>query len=68
MNDVQDVVSKLVGKGWSLAALSDEIGVTAITMMRWKDGSHYPINAKPVLLALETLMHRKRIPKRKRYK
>ena len=68
MNDVQDAVFRLVEKGWSLAALGDELGVNAETVMRWKAGSHYPVNSRPVILALERLMLRRRIPKRRRYK
>jgi len=67
MNDVQKAVGVLVGKGWSLAAIADEMGVHAETVMRWNAGSNYPVNAKPVMLALDALAHRRRIPKRKRY-
>jgi len=57
----------LVEKGWTLAAISDELGVSAQTVMRWKSGTMYPVNAKPVMSSLERLARRKRIPKRKRY-
>ena len=64
---MQDAVGGLVSNGWSLAAIADELGVHPETVMRWKSGSNYPINAKPVVLALESLARRRRIPKRKRY-
>ena len=67
MANVQEAVEELVGKGWSLAAISDEMEVHAETVMRWNAGSNYPINAKPVVLALNALARRRRIPKRKRY-
>ena len=53
--------------GWTLAALADELGVSAQTVMRWKAGTMYPVNATPVMAALESLARRRRIPKRKRY-
>ena len=67
MDDVQDVVAALVNKGWSLAAIADELGVHAETVMRWKAGTHQPTNAKPVILVLEGLRRRQKVPKRKRY-
>lgn len=67
MNDVQQAVGVLVGKGWSLAAIADELQVHAETVMRWKAGSTYPVNSRPVVLALVALSQRRRIPKRKRY-
>ena len=67
MDDVQVVVRALVDRGWSLAAIADELGVHAETVMRWKAGSHQPTNTKPVILVLEGLLKRQRVPKRKRY-
>ena len=65
---MRGIVAALVDKGWSLAAIADELGVHAETVMRWKAGSHQPTTAKPVILALEGLLKRQRVPKRKRYK
>ena len=67
MNDVQEAIGVLVGKGWSLAAIADELQVHAETVMRWKAGSTYPVNSRPVAMALEALSRRRRVPKRKRY-
>ena len=57
----------MVDRGWTLAALADELGVSGQTVMRWKAGAMYPVNARPVLAALEGLTRRRRIPKKKRY-
>ena len=67
MDDVRRTVTELIDRGWTLAALADELGVTAQTVMRWKAGSNYPANARPVVMALEGLTKRRSIPKRKRY-
>ena len=67
MLEVERMVAQLVIKGWTLAAIADELGVTPQTVMRWQQGSHDPANARPVIMVLKTLMRRKRIPKRKRY-
>ena len=67
MDKVQQAVLGLVAEGWTLAAIADELSVNAQTVMRWKAGTHGPANAGPVLMALEGLAKRKRIPKRKRY-
>ena len=50
-----------------MAAIADEMGVHWFTAQRWKDGRQYPDTPKPVLAALDALLKRKRIPKRRRY-
>jgi len=67
MNDVQQRLQQLKEKGWTVAAISDEIGVTARAIDHWKAGRRYPENAKMVLMGLDNLMRRKRIPKQRRY-
>ena len=62
MNDVQEKLEQLIEKGWSQAALSDELGVDGGTVNRWYRGRTYPPLPKPVLLALDQLLERKRIP------
>ena len=67
MNDVQQRLAELKGNGWTLAAIADEVGVTWRTMKRWEVGDTYPDTPKPVLTALDVLLKRKRIPKKRRY-
>ncbi len=67
MNDVQAKISELKSKGWTLAALASELDMHWNTVNRWDKGTRFPDNPKPVLMALDTLLQRKRIPKRKRY-
>jgi transcriptional regulator with XRE-family HTH domain len=66
-NDVQARIAQLQEKGWTLAALADELGVTPNAVEKWKAGDRYPRLEKPVLDALDQLLKRKRIPKKKRY-
>ena len=67
MNEVQQRIRLLVDKGWSLVAMANELGVTWRAVAYWRDGERYPENAKPVLMALDALLKRKRIPKQRRY-
>ena len=68
MDDIQIKINELQEKGWTLAALADELGVTVNAVEKWKAGNRYPRNAKAVLIVLEQLAERKRIPKKRRYK
>lgn len=68
MNDeIQSRISQLVEKGWTLAAIADELGVTSDTVELWRAGKRNPTNAKAVLLMLDKVLKKKRIPKQKRY-
>ncbi len=67
MNDVQITIDELQQKGWTLAAIADEVGVTVNAVEKWKAGDRYPQNVKGVLLLLGQLARRKRIPKLRRY-
>jgi transcriptional regulator with XRE-family HTH domain len=67
MNDIQIKVNELQEKGWTLAALADELGVTINAVEKWKAGDRYPANAKSVFLLLAQLLTRKRVPKQRRY-
>ena len=55
-------------KGWTLSAISDELGVDRETAYGWISRAHSPSNTKLVNLALDELLKRNRIPKKKRYK
>ena len=67
MDEITDRISELRGKGWSLSAIADELGVHRETAYGWVARGHDPANPKLVSMALDSLLQRKRIPKRKRY-
>ncbi len=67
MNDVQQLIVQLKAKGWTRAAIADEMGLAPYTLERWEKGVHSPANAAGVALLLERLLKRRRIPKKKRY-
>jgi transcriptional regulator with XRE-family HTH domain len=67
MNDMQMKIADLQSKGWTLAAIADEVGVTINAVEKWKAGDRYPANSKAVIGLLEKIGQRKRIPKKRRY-
>ena len=67
MNEVQERIAQLQDKGWTLAALADELGVTVNAVEKWKAGDRQATNAKAVLAMLDRIAQRKRIPKKRRY-
>jgi transcriptional regulator with XRE-family HTH domain len=67
MNDIQSRLAELQEKGWTLAAIADELEVTVNAVEKWKAGNRYPSNAKAVLTLLDQLALRKDIPKQRRY-
>jgi len=68
MNEVQQRLAGLQKKGWTLAAIADELGVTVNAVEKWKAGQRQPSNAKGVYRILDHLMDRNQVPKRRRYK
>ena len=66
MNAVQTQLLALKDKGWTMAAIADELGVSNMTVFRWQKGIRNARNSRPILYLLESLLERKRIPKRKR--
>jgi phosphoribosylaminoimidazole synthetase len=68
MDDIQRMIEELMGRGWTIAAISDELGVSRDTVSRWRSGTHPPQSPRLVILGMERLLRRRRIPKRKRYK
>ena len=68
MDDVQRILGELRAKGWTFASIADEIEVHRETVVSWGAGRHSPANAKVVVVALETLLRKRSIPKRRRYK
>jgi len=67
MKDVQTKIIRLQKKGWTLAAIADEVGVTVNAVEKWKAGDRYPANSKAVISLLEKMEQKKRIPKKRRY-
>lgn len=67
MNEIQERIAQLEQKGWTLAALADEIGVTKNAVEKWKAGDRQPANPKAIFALIDEITSRKRIPKRKRY-
>jgi len=65
MNDVQYRIAELQKKGWTLAALADELELTVNAVEKWKAGVHSP--NKATLILLDQLLKRRRIPKKRRY-
>ena len=66
MNDVQEKLLALKDRGWTMAAIADELDVSHMTVFRWQKGMRNAGNSRSVLHMLDTLMKRKRIPKRRR--
>jgi predicted transcriptional regulator len=66
-NDIQLKLTELTKKGWTLAAIADELGITPLAVELWKAGKRYPTNAKSVSLMLDKILEVKRIPKKRRY-
>jgi hypothetical protein len=67
MNEIQTKIAELQRKGWTLAAIADELAVTVNAVEKWKAGDREPRNAKAVIMLLDQLLERKRIPKQRRY-
>ena len=66
MNTVQEKLSDLEEKGWTLAAIASEVGVHYNTVQKWKAGDRFPSTTKAVLQSLDVLCKRKRVPKKRR--
>ncbi|MBI2170660.1 MAG: helix-turn-helix domain-containing protein [Chloroflexi bacterium] len=66
MNDVQQRLAVLQEKGWTLAAIADELGLTPNAVQKWKSGDRQRVS-KATLEALNRLQRRQRIPKQRRY-
>ena len=65
---VQAKLATLQDRGWTLAALADELEQKINTLEKWKAGQRNPANEKSVLEKLERIEKKKRIPKKRRYK
>ncbi len=67
MTDISERITELRAKGWTVAAIADELQVNYYTVVRWQNQSRLPTNSAGVRMILERLIRRKRIPKRRRY-
>jgi ribosome-binding protein aMBF1 (putative translation factor) len=67
MNEIQKIIATLEEKGWTLAALADELEVAHNTVEKWKAGDRQPANSKAIFAMMDKIASRKRIPKKKRY-
>jgi lambda repressor-like predicted transcriptional regulator len=68
LNVVQTILAQLEEKGWTLVAIADseELKVHRNTVGEWKAGTKYPKLDAPVIDALNRLLKKNRIPKKKR--
>ena len=60
MNDVQQLLEQLRGKGWTLLTVADALEVSYSALRKWSAGMRYPANAPAVKAALATLLDGKR--------
>ena len=67
MNAVQEKLASLQAKGWTLAAIADEVGVTYNAVVKWKAGDRTPSNEKLLLEHLDRLLQQRKVPKQRRY-
>lgn len=67
MNEIQERIASLEQKGWTLAALADELGITKNAVEKWKAGHRQPTNPKAIFALIDKIATYKRIPKKKRY-
>jgi transposase-like protein len=67
MTDIQALLTALREKGWTHAAIADEVEVNQHTVYKWQKGIQAPSNVGAVRKTLQQLLRRKRIPKKKRY-
>ena len=64
---IQELLAQLQAKGWTIAAIADELGMARHSVAGWKSGKHQPANYRVVDVALQRLSNRRRVPKRRRY-
>ena len=67
MNEVQERLQALQEKGWTLAAIADELEVTVNAVVKWKAGDRSPSNRKSICEHLDRLLNQRRIPRKRRY-
>jgi transcriptional regulator with XRE-family HTH domain len=65
---VKEALAELKARGWTISAIADELAVHRDSVWSWEAGRYTPDKPRLVRIALEGLLRRRRIPKRKRYK
>jgi hypothetical protein len=68
VEQVRAMLTELKAKGWTISAIADELMVLRDSVWSWDTGRYAPKNPRLVRIALEGLLRRRRIPKRRRYK
>ncbi len=66
-NEIQTKIAELQEKKWTLASIADELEITVNAVEKWKAGNRQPRNAKAVIMLLDQLLNKKRVPKQRRY-
>lgn len=66
-DEVQAKLAELQEKGWTLANIAREIGQAIRTVESWNQGKRSPANLQSVIISLNNLAKRKRIPPKKIY-
>ena len=59
---VAQALAELEERGWTLAAVADELGVNWLAVYRWRDGTRFPENPNLVLTKIEILAQSNRVP------
>ena len=67
MNDVQEKLASLEEKGWTLASIADELGVTYNAVTKWKAGNRTASHQKLLLEHMNRLLRQRRVPPQRRY-
>jgi transcriptional regulator with XRE-family HTH domain len=62
---IQELLEQLRAKGWSDEDIGDALGVSRITVYRWRRGQRNIERARPVIAALRQLLRRRGPPRRK---
>ena len=65
MNEVQQQLQALYERGWTIPAIARSIGMSASAVEKWRAGDRTPRAQKLLIAALEDLLRKKRIPKRR---
>ena len=66
MNEVQQRLLALQEKGWTLAAIANELEVTVNAVVKWKAGDRIPSNRESIFEHLDRLLPQRRVPLKRR--
>ena len=64
--EVQQKLLALQKRGWTIPAIAQAIGMSTSAVEKWKAGDRNPRGQKMVTAALDALLRKKRVPKRRR--